>query len=265
MALHKNEHLEYLSSHVFRVDDIWPQFKLLVQDLESLSNIVDPGSVVVCLERTLLYGGVSLIAPVFQDCKLISLDCSPKSAYSRGSYNSALVDDHRFIRVPSLIAPSQTDTGLASNSVDLVLVPNLVHHVKDQFSFFSEISRILKPGGKVYVFEPLVRELHQAPDDFLRYTPYGLESIYISVGLHPEPYKSIGGPFHVLSYCWTQALQYLHGEAKEKYTKWFEEFHFKELLDLDVHYSKNLEKNNSSFPMAFSMIAKKPSSQFQQG
>ncbi len=253
------EHLSALQEKVFQVEELWPQYRLLLDDLSELSSLMEPNSVVVSLERSLLYGGWSLIAPLFQHTAFTSIDCSPESSDKRGAYNRHRIDDPRFISIPISRRASIHETGLADAQADLVLVPNLVHHISDQKSLFTELARIVKPGGKVYIFEALVREIHQAPDDFLRYTPFGLEFAFSQVGLKLESLpRTEGGPFQVITYCWTQALQYLPYEKKKFYSDWFFSKHFPELMELDRLYPKNLEKEYSSFPMSFSMIATNP-------
>ena len=251
------EHLQVLRDQVFQVDKLWPQYKLLLSDLASIALETHAGSTVVSLERTVLYGGFSLFAPLFQEMDFVSIDCSPQSADERGPYNVCLTDDEKFIAIPFDRRASIFETGISNDVADLVLVPNLVHHISDQNALFKELARIVKPGGRVYVFEALVREIHQSPDDFLRYTPFGLEYAFRQVGLEPEALRTEGGPFQVLTYCWTQALQYLGGETKRKYSDWFFSSHFAELMELDRLYTSNLEKQHSSFPMCFSMVALK--------
>lgn len=249
-------HLEMLREKVFEVDVRWPQYRLLLDDLCELSEEVKPGSIVVSLERSLLYGGYSLYAPLFQHTVFTSIDCSPRSADQRGAYNYDRVDDSRFIPIPVSHRTSVSEINLPDDAADLVLVPNLVHHVADQECLFSELSRIVKPGGFVYVFEPLVREIHQAPDDFLRYTPFGLQRVLSRAGLEPESApRTQGGPFQVITYCWTQALQYLPDDIRSFYSDWFFQSHFPELMELDHLYPCNLQKQFSSFPMSFSIKA----------
>lgn len=252
------DHLAVLRDRVFQTESLWPQYRLLLNDLVELAHDIQSGQLVVSLERTLLYGGYSLIAPLFTRGDFISIDCSPDSADQRGAYNASLVDDPRFLRVPTTTRSSIYHTGLDDQCADLVLVPNLVHHIADQDRLFEEMARIVRPGGKVYVFEALVREIHQAPDDYLRYTPHGLEIACRRAGLEPQPFLTEGGPFQVITYCWTQALQYLPEPEKSRYEQWFREKHFPELMQLDTLYPRNLVKSHSSFPMSFSMLAIKP-------
>jgi SAM-dependent methyltransferase len=254
-----SDHLQMLREKVFQVEALWPQYRLLLDDLCKLSEQIQPESVVVSMERTLLYGGWSLVAPLFRHTFFTSIDCSPSSADQRGAYNQDLVDDPRFIPIPTSRRASICETGLPDDTADLVLVPNLVHHIADQECLWSELARITKPGGRVYVFEALVREIHQAPDDFLRYTPYGLERALSQTGLELlTPPRTEGGPFQVITYCWTQALQYLPGDIRKRYSEWFFTQHFPELMELDRLYPCNLDKHFTSFPMSFSMTATKP-------
>lgn len=258
MAADVLDHLAVLRERVFQTETLWPQYRLLLDDLVQLASKAVSEHVVVSLERTLLYGGCSLIAPLFRQGTFISIDCSPASADERCGYNASMVDDARFIRIPTTKRASIYATGLEEGCADLVLVPNLVHHIADQGRLFDEMARIVRPGGRVYVFEALVREIHQAPDDYLRYTPHGLEVAFRRVGLEPQPVRTEGGPFQVITYCWTQALQYLPEDERSRYEQWFREQHFPELMKLDALYPKNLAKNHSSFPMSFSMTAVKP-------
>ena len=92
----------------------------------------------------------------------------------------------------------------------------------DQEALFSEMARIAKPGGSVYVFEPTLRELHQAPDDYLRYTPFGMRNALARAGLEPGNFEVDGGPFSAIAYCWTQALQYFPQAERERMEKWLD-------------------------------------------
>ncbi|KHF25375.1 class I SAM-dependent methyltransferase [Solemya velum gill symbiont] len=250
-------HIDMLGERVFQVKTKWPHFNLLLRDLRSLSERLEENSLVISLERGLLYGGSSLAAPVFSGHRVIAADCSPASADDRGAYNETMVDDARFLSVPSSIRTNIEKTDLPGAKADLVIVPNLVHHIADQSALFSEISRLLKPGGLAYVFEPLVRELHQSPDDFLRYTPYGLENILKKNGLHPLETKTEGGPFSVIAYSWAQALEYIPQEDRSELNEWFYNEHFPQLMEWDTKYPNNQERKFTSFPMAFSVLAQK--------
>ncbi len=252
------DHAAFLAEKVFQVETRWPHFRQLLNDVQALAEETDKGATVVSLERGLLYGSISLFAPFFRSQNFLSIDCSPATADARGAYNAAMVDDPRCLRVPSTHRADIEDTGIDSGSADLVIVPNLVHHVADQDRLFAEMARITSPGGKVYIFEPIVRELHQIPDDYLRYTPFGAQQVLRKVGLEPERFEVEGGPFSAIAYCWTQALQYFPEDERAERERWFFEEHFPQLLAWDQAYDQNLVREHTSFPMSFSILARKP-------
>ena len=254
-----DEHRAMLEERVFQVDTKWPHFRLLLDDIQRISCDLPRGSHVVSLERTLLYGGISLFAPFFSDHEFVSVDCSPGSADTRGAYNAHMIDDPRVIRVPFTHRGREVETGVEDDWADLVIVPNLVHHVGDQDRLFSELARITKSTGSVYVFEPILRELHQVPDDYLRYTPYGMSRILQSKGFEVRDVREEGGPFSAIAYCWEQALQYVPDSERPDMERWFFGQEFARLLELDQKYTKNLARKNTSFPVAFSVLAEKAS------
>lgn len=251
-------HFDVLDERVFQTKTKWPHFGLLLRNVRALADGLAPGARVVSMERGLLYGGCSLIAPFFQDHDFVSLDCSPDSADTRGAYNAAMVEDPRFLFVPSTHRGAIDDTGLDDGTADLVLVPNLVHHVGDQDALFAELARITKPGGRVYVFEPLLRELHQIPDDYLRWTPFGMARVMQQAGLEPGAPETTGGPFEAIAYCWAQALEYFPEDRREAMARWFYDEHMPELMSWDAAHVENLTRKHTAFPVAFSILAEKP-------
>lgn len=251
-------HRQMLWERVFQVETKWPQFRRLLADLERLAASTAAGGTVVCMERTLLYGGCSLFAPLFPNQRFISVDCSPESAEGRGSYNAAMVDDPRFIPVETTLRAPAEATTIETGSADLVMVPNLVHHVRDQAGLFREIARLLCPGGVGYIFEPLVRELHQAPDDYVRYTPWGFQQQIEAAGMTVDETLHEGGPFTAIAYCWTQALEYFPPEKRAEMERWFYGEHMPQLVAWDEEHPNNLARKHTSFPTAFGIFFHKP-------
>jgi SAM-dependent methyltransferase len=253
---HLQGHINLLRERVFEATRYQPQFDLLLSDLLDLSASAKPDEVVVSIERMLLYGK-NIISPLFSHLRYVSLDSSPASAEARGAYNARLVEDVRFIEAkcesrrcnPNILA-------FEDRQADLVLIPNLVHHVEDQQGMWSEVRRILKPSGQLYVFEPVLREVHQDPDDFLRYTPSGLSKLLEKLGFKIELVRTTGGPFTAIAYCWNQALQYIKEDERSRWSDWFAS-HYEELVDLETRFPKNLVRNFTSFPTAFSLLASK--------
>ena len=118
--------------------------------------------------------------------------------------------------------------------------------------------RILKPGGQGYLFEPLLRELHQIPDDYLRYTPWGCRAALRRAGLTLDRYETTGGPFEAIAYCWNQALEYVPDDERAAMERWFQEEHLPALLEWNARFKTNLRRDYTAFPTAFSVHFRKP-------
>lgn len=252
------DYIEFLTNNVFMANQKWPHFKLLMDDLTELSKTTTIDTRILSLERTIMYGGWSLTAPIFSQGKFQSYDCSPVSADDRGSYNANLVNNPAFIKkIKSSRLKQLSPIPKESNSIDLIIIPNLLHHYVDIDFLLSEVSRILSHKGQVYVFDSILRELHQEPDDFARFTPYGLSNTLNKFNLKEIDVRTAGGPFEAITYCWIQALEYLPEEIRKDKEKWFYENHFNELLELDSKYPKNLSRKHTSFPVGYSVTASK--------
>ena len=55
------------------------------------------------------------------------------------------------------------DIPLADQSVDFITIKEVLHHLADPAALFAELSRVLRPGGLVYVWEPFWPSLTTGP------------------------------------------------------------------------------------------------------
>jgi len=56
-----------------------------------------------------------------------------------------------------------------------VFCSGVLEHVDDFMKAVSEIGRVLAPGGVLLLGVPFRQPIHSIPDDFWRFTPYGIE------------------------------------------------------------------------------------------
>ncbi len=82
---------------------------------------------------------------------------------------------------------------LADNSYDTAICLEVLEHVPDPFRAAREISRILKPDGALILSVPHLSRLHDEPNDYYRYTRYGLCHLVEQAGLKVELIESRGG------------------------------------------------------------------------
>lgn len=84
---------------------------------------------------------------------------------------------------------------LADASVDSIVCTQVMEHLNLPFDAVKEFYRILKPGGHILVTAPQMNELHEEPNDFFRYTKFGLLSMFEKVGFNTIKYEQRGGFF----------------------------------------------------------------------
>lgn len=62
-------------------------------------------------------------------------------------------------------------------SFDLVIMVEVLEHVHNPSLAIDEIHRVLKPGGQLLLTTPFLFPIHDAPNDFFRFTKFGLKKI----------------------------------------------------------------------------------------
>jgi SAM-dependent methyltransferase len=82
--------------------------------------------------------------------------------------------DFRVLRGTDLLADVQS-LPFADACLDLVIATGLFEHVDDDRRLWSEIARVLRPGGTVHVELPFLQQYHEDPIDYRRLTRAGLE------------------------------------------------------------------------------------------
>jgi arsenite methyltransferase len=95
---------------------------------------------------------------IFSDISQDLLDHCHAAAAAEG-----VLDQCRFV-----LASADSLAGIADASVDVVTTKSVLIHVKDKGSALREFCRVLRPGGRISVFEP-INVLMRDPDRFFGY------------------------------------------------------------------------------------------------
>jgi len=69
-------------------------------------------------------------------------------------------------------------SSLPSDSVDVLVMADVLEHVQQPFDAAREIGRILKPGGTALLVVPFFYPIHDRPHDYFRFTEYGLRLLF---------------------------------------------------------------------------------------
>ena len=251
----KKIHENILREEIFFTKNKWPHFDILFNGIKKIARLSkEKNKKVVMLERTSLYGGISLFAPFFKEKNFTSVDCITETLLKRGGYNKKLLKNKKLIKIKSKFQYHYKNIKLKNSSVDFVIIPNLLHHIDDPMILLKQVKKILKPKGKIFIFEPLVRELHQIPEDYSRFTPYGLNNNLKKLNFKDGSVAFSGGPFTCILYYWDQALQYIPINKRRNYVKKFN-FNQKFLIEMDKKFKKNLVRKNTHAPMSFSIMS----------
>ncbi|MEM7015788.1 MAG: class I SAM-dependent methyltransferase [Pseudomonadota bacterium] len=104
------------------------------------------------------------------------------------------------------------------NSFDAVLSLAVLEHVKDPFLCAREISRVLKPGGKLMCCAAFLSPLHGYPHHYYNMTSQGLENLfqdYLQID-KTTVYESIS-PIWALTWMLQSWANGLEGAAKDEF------------------------------------------------
>ena len=246
LSKNQKNHIKVLKENVFEINN-YPSFRLLIEGLENILIKYDfPNKKVCILERTKLYG-TSLFGGLFQEAEIHSFDCSPESALERNSYNAYMVKSENFINYTDIISISQNKLfKLPNDKFDVIFIPNLIHHFRDQNKLFTECFKSLKDNGELVIFEPTFREVHQAPHDYIRYTPYGIKQKFEDCLFKHIECQEIGDSFEAITYI----LNVMMAKREDlEFLKWCQDL--KKNISSFKKGKIDIVKDHARFPNAF--------------
>ena len=118
------------------------------------------------------------------------------------------------------------------NSVfDSVVVTEVLEHVFEPEEFIREMERVLKPGGHLLITVPLVWDEHEKPNDYGRYTSFGIKHLLEKGGFEVIEFKK--------STCGIKAIIQLVNELIVKRTT-FKNKIFSAILSMLLSFPFNL-------------------------
>ena len=76
------------------------------------------------------------------------------------------------------LVASAYDIPFEDNSFEIVLCLSVLEHLEDPKKALREMHRVLKPNGTILVSVPFMFPIHESPNDFWRFTKYGLKKLF---------------------------------------------------------------------------------------
>jgi SAM-dependent methyltransferase len=98
-----------------------------------------------------------------------------------------------------------------SDTFDVVLCTQVLEHVRHPGHVLAELARVLKPKGNLFLTVPQSWEVHEAPQDYFRFTRYGLELLFNNAALEMVAIRPRGGYFYFMADRVGQLPTYLRG------------------------------------------------------
>lgn len=105
---------------------------------------------------------------------------------------------------------------LANEIADSILCTEVLEHTPYPQNALKEISRVLKPGGKLLLTVPFSEQLHEEPYDFFRFTPYSLQLLLSQSGLKILRMHRRGGAWLEIGYRLSSLIYCTIGATKKE-------------------------------------------------
>ena len=119
-----------------------------------------------------------------------------RNYFRRADYTSQDVKNNQLGTID--LVSDATKIPVKDGSFNYVLCTQVLEHVSEPKLVFAELYRILKKGGRLYLTTHLAFEEHLVPNDYFRFTRYGLKYLAESAGFRVERIEPQGGRFIVL-------------------------------------------------------------------
>jgi 2-polyprenyl-3-methyl-5-hydroxy-6-metoxy-1,4-benzoquinol methylase len=119
------------------------------------------------------------------------------------------------------VAASAFAMPFAPESFDTVLCMQMLEHVPTPLMALVEMHRVLRPGGRLIISAPQSWPLHMEPNDYFRYTRYGLEELLSRAGFTIEQTRSCGHFFAVIGVLLSHGALHLGLHAKHSRVRRF--------------------------------------------
>ncbi len=179
----------FLLRRLMRVETVIDQAVAdLAASLPDAARVLDAG------------GGEGRHSALFRHCRYMSVDLGVGD--NRWDYSGvdAVAD---LERLP-----------FSDKTFDAALNIVVLEHTKNPQQVICELSRTLRPGGRLLLVAPQQWEVHQHPHDYFRFTRYGLALLLERAGLCADEIEPIGGFFTLLARRLTGALNFFQGGAR---------------------------------------------------
>ena len=95
------------------------------------------------------------------------------------------------------------------NSFDTIILSDVLEHIAEPMSLFSEMYRVLNKGGKIIINVPFFYCMHECPHDYYRYTEFALKRFAEKSNFKVILLETSGGSIEIFSDLFAKHIQFL--------------------------------------------------------
>ena len=211
----KKEIIEELTKNLFDTKR-WPHYQLMFDHLDQITNKINDSQRLAILERCYIYGGFSIFSSLFETLLLDIYDFIPPNSnqedrknYQKNKLDSLPKTIKKIKKATREVNALNLIKNISKNSpYDYIFIPNVIHHHPNPFALFKDCKEVISEKGYIYIFDAILRENHQKPDDFIRFTPDGISYALEENGFRVVELHISKSPVEALLYTLDQVIQY---------------------------------------------------------
>jgi SAM-dependent methyltransferase len=102
---------------------------------------------------------------------------------------------------------------IKTEAVESIICTGVLEHIADPHKALSEIYRVLKFGGRIFIETPFMQTVHASPQDFYRWTPDGLRQILSAFKI--AEIEVVAGPASALAWQFQETMAMLFSMNNE--------------------------------------------------
>lgn len=151
---------------------------------------------------TYLIGKHLALAVSYVNGRCLDIGCGEKKYEKLFDVKQYIGLDSNIELRPDIVANGEA-LPFADEMFDSILSTQVLEHVRNLDEFLIEVTRVLKKDGYLIITVPCIAHLHALPNDFLRFSEFGIHNLFEKHGLSTVMIKPMGGFFTTQCYLWT--------------------------------------------------------------
>ena len=133
---------------------------------------------------------------------------------------------------------------------DTILLTDVLEHISNPDNLWKEMTRVLKPGGKIIIGVPFIHLIHEAPYDYFRYTEFMLKKYCDENSLKISELYPYGGVLEIIIdilaklFSFSKIISLMH-------------YNFSKIITRTIIGKKIFNLTSGRYPLGYCLVAEK--------